>query len=103
MEDDIDEEEELKPLDIGDTLPTLTLKNEKGEDIEISKLAEDQGLVIFLVPKADTRQSSLFRPFYTLASIETLCSRVHNSGVRLPRRLSRLYRIRFRRLLSERR
>ena len=45
----------MKPIDIGDSLPELTLKNEKGEDVEISKLAAEKGVVLFLVPKADTR------------------------------------------------
>ena len=45
----------LKPIDIGDSLPTLTLKNEKDEDIEVSSLAAEKGVVFFLVPKADTR------------------------------------------------
>lgn len=99
----LSEDTELATIDIGDSLPSFTLKNEKGEDVDVATLAAEKGVIFFLVPKADTRQSSLFRPFYALASIETLCSRVHNPGMRLPRRLPRLYRIRFRRLLSERR
>ena len=55
LEDDEEEEPALDTVDIGDQLPTLTLKNEKGEDIEVGKLADDQGVVLFLVPKADTR------------------------------------------------
>lgn len=47
--------EKLPPVDIGDTLPTLTLKNEKNEDIQIADLASEKGVVLFLVPKADTR------------------------------------------------
>lgn len=50
---------ELKTIDIGDTLPNLTLKNEKDEDVEISSLATEKGVVFFLVPKADTRTSTL--------------------------------------------
>ncbi|KAF9449844.1 AhpC-TSA-domain-containing protein [Macrolepiota fuliginosa MF-IS2] len=45
---------QLSPIDIGDTLPSLTLKNEKGEDIQVAEIASDQGAVVFLVPKADT-------------------------------------------------
>ena len=58
LQDDIDEEPELDAIDIGGQLPTLTLKNEKNEDVEIGKIADDQGVVLFLVPKADTRESS---------------------------------------------
>ncbi|KAH6887251.1 thioredoxin-like protein [Coprinopsis sp. MPI-PUGE-AT-0042] len=44
----------LGPIDIGDSLPFLVLKNEKGEDVQIADLAKDKGVVLFLVPKADT-------------------------------------------------
>ncbi|KAF7792706.1 hypothetical protein EIP86_003804 [Pleurotus ostreatoroseus] len=47
-------EEALKPIEIGDSLPTLTLKNEKGEDVEVAELTKEKGVVFFLVPKADT-------------------------------------------------
>ncbi|KAJ3575401.1 hypothetical protein NP233_g1127 [Leucocoprinus birnbaumii] len=46
--------EALAPIDIGDSLPNYVLKNEKGEDIQVGDIAEEQGAVIFLVPKADT-------------------------------------------------
>jgi thioredoxin-dependent peroxiredoxin len=45
----------LPSIDIGDSLPDLTLKNEKGEDIQVADLASEKGVIIFLVPKADTR------------------------------------------------
>lgn len=45
----------LKTIDIGDGLPELTLKNEKGEDVEVASLTAEKGVVFFLVPKADTR------------------------------------------------
>jgi thioredoxin-dependent peroxiredoxin len=48
--------ETLPSIDIGDTLPTLTLKNEKNEDIQIADLASERGVVLFLVPKVDTRK-----------------------------------------------
>lgn len=51
-------EAKLAPIDIGDALPTLTLKNEKGEDIQVAELASEKGVIIFLVPKADTRRST---------------------------------------------
>jgi len=54
LEDDEKEEEGLSSIDIGDTLPSLVLKNEKGEDIQIAELTVEYGLVLFLVPKADT-------------------------------------------------
>lgn len=50
------ETEKLSSVDIGDSLPTLTLKNEKNEDIQIADLASEKGVVLFLVPKADTRK-----------------------------------------------
>ena len=45
----------LQPINIGDTLPPYTLKNEKDEDIDVATLAADKGVIFFLVPKADTR------------------------------------------------
>lgn len=47
---------DLAAIDIGDSLPSYTLKNEKGEDIDVSTLTAEKGLVLFLVPKADTRR-----------------------------------------------
>ncbi|KAG8910072.1 methylglyoxal reductase (NADPH-dependent) gre2, partial [Tulasnella sp. 408] len=46
-----------KELQVGDTLPDLTLKNEKDEDVKIAELAKEKGVVFFLVPKADTLRS----------------------------------------------
>jgi peroxiredoxin Q/BCP len=46
----------LAPIDIGDSLPSFTLKNEKDEDVDISTLTAEKGLVLFLVPKANTRK-----------------------------------------------
>ncbi|KAJ7054275.1 AhpC-TSA-domain-containing protein [Mycena amicta] len=69
-QDEVDAEEEpgLASIDIGDSLPSLTLKNEKDEDVEISTLTADKGLVLFLVPKADTpgctKQACAFRDIY---------------------------------------
>ncbi|KAJ3539630.1 hypothetical protein NM688_g6336 [Phlebia brevispora] len=55
-------------IDIGDSLPTLTLKNEKGEDVEVAELAKEKGVILFLVPKADTpgctTQACGFRDIY---------------------------------------
>ena len=47
----------LSLIDIGGNLPELTLKNEKGEDIQVANLASEKGVILFLVPKADTRES----------------------------------------------
>jgi peroxiredoxin len=47
----------LSPMAVGDTLPSLVLKNEKDEDVDVKSLTEEKGLVLFLVPKADTRTS----------------------------------------------
>lgn len=54
----------LPSIDIGDSLPELTLKNEKGEDIQIAGLASEKGVIIFLVPKADTRTYIQLRSEY---------------------------------------
>lgn len=37
-------------------MPNLTLKNEKDEDIQVADIASEKGAVVFLVPKADTRE-----------------------------------------------
>ena len=43
-------------LKLGEPLPDLVLKNEQGEEVKVENLAEDKkGVVLFLVPKADTR------------------------------------------------
>ncbi|KIL60331.1 hypothetical protein M378DRAFT_110241 [Amanita muscaria Koide BX008] len=64
-----EEEEALQPIDIGGTLPTLTLKNEKDEDVQVADLAAQRGVVMFLVPKADTpgctTQACGFRDVYS--------------------------------------
>ena len=77
----------LSLIDIGGSLPDLTLKNEKGEDIQIASLASEKGVIIFLVPKADTRaskkktkkqpKSMLMLTFFS----SFLHSWVHESGV----------------------
>lgn len=50
---------DVKPLAIGDSLPDLTLKNEKGEEVNVQGLAAENGLILFLVPRADTRECLL--------------------------------------------
>lgn len=45
----------LKPIEIGDSLPAgLVLKNEKDEDFDVASVAEKKGVIMFLVPKANT-------------------------------------------------
>lgn len=61
------EQPEVQLINIGDSLPQMTLKNETGEDVEVSSLAAEKGVILFLIPKADTRGAlhSLFFPFYS--------------------------------------
>ncbi|KAG1779902.1 thioredoxin-like protein [Suillus placidus] len=49
-----DDVADAAPIDIGDILPSITLKNEKGGDIDTGSIAAEKGVVLFLVPKADT-------------------------------------------------
>ncbi|KIM43836.1 hypothetical protein M413DRAFT_389587 [Hebeloma cylindrosporum] len=73
---DVEEEEEeeedgdvaLTRIELGGNLPSVTLKNEKGEDIQVADLAAEKGVILFLVPKADTpgctNQACGFRDIY---------------------------------------
>ncbi|KZT70592.1 AhpC-TSA-domain-containing protein [Daedalea quercina L-15889] len=45
---------QLASIDVGDTLPSFTLQNEKGEDVDVATLSAEKGVIFFLVPKADT-------------------------------------------------
>jgi peroxiredoxin Q/BCP len=45
----------LAPIDIGDSLPSYILKNEQGEDVDVANIAEKNGVILFSIPKADTR------------------------------------------------
>jgi uncharacterized Rmd1/YagE family protein len=45
----------LPPVEVGEKLPSFVLKNEKDVDVDVSTLTGEKGLVLFLVPKADTR------------------------------------------------
>jgi hypothetical protein len=42
---------ELKHIDVGDSLPSFVLRNEKGEDVDVAGLTSEKGIVMFLVPK----------------------------------------------------
>ncbi|KAJ3793042.1 thioredoxin-like protein [Lentinula aff. detonsa] len=48
---------------LGSFLPEITLKSEKEVDVQVSLLAENKGVVLFLVPKADTRAFTVFSLF----------------------------------------
>lgn len=47
----------LAPIDVGDSLPSYILKNEQGEDVDVASLADEGGVVLFSIPKADTCKS----------------------------------------------
>lgn len=51
----------LQNIDVGETLPSFILKNEKGEDVDTASLTAEKGVVLFLVPKADTREHTITR------------------------------------------
>jgi peroxiredoxin Q/BCP len=77
-----DSDTELDKIDIGDSLASLTLvlKNEKDEDVDVATLAAEKGVVLFLVPKADTpgctNQARGFRdihPDFTSVNFDVYC------------------------------
>ncbi len=37
-------------------MPSYIVKNEKDEDVDVATLAAEKGVILFLVPKADTRE-----------------------------------------------
>nr|XP_019049138.1 hypothetical protein I302_02919 [Kwoniella bestiolae CBS 10118]OCF28068.1 hypothetical protein I302_02919 [Kwoniella bestiolae CBS 10118] len=41
-------------LKLGDKLPKITLKDNEGNDVDVSSLTGDKGVVVFLYPRADT-------------------------------------------------
>ncbi|WVQ62282.1 uncharacterized protein L199_000421 [Kwoniella botswanensis] len=41
-------------LKLGDKPPKITLKDNEGNDVDVSQLAGEKGVVVFLYPKADT-------------------------------------------------
>jgi peroxiredoxin Q/BCP len=48
------------PIKLGDSLPSITLQNEKGEDVDVAKLAEGgKGVVLFLYPKVGSYTTSV--------------------------------------------
>ena len=56
---EVEVEAKIDSIDIGDSLPSVSLKNEKGEEVDVAQLAAEKGVVMFLVPKADTRRCSV--------------------------------------------
>ncbi len=62
-DEDAESAPQLTPIDIGDALPDLILKNEKGEDVQVADIAKEKGAIVFLVPKADTRMFIDYPPF----------------------------------------
>ncbi|KAI0042770.1 AhpC-TSA-domain-containing protein [Auriscalpium vulgare] len=44
----------LAPIDIGDSLPSFVLKNEQGEEVDVSTLTAEKGAILFSIPRADT-------------------------------------------------
>lgn len=47
-----------KVMKLGDKLPKVTLKDEEGEDVEVTGLAGERGAVLFLYPKVNLRPGS---------------------------------------------
>ncbi|KII85686.1 hypothetical protein PLICRDRAFT_116043 [Plicaturopsis crispa FD-325 SS-3] len=70
----------VEAIDLGGSLPSVTLKNEKGEDVDVATLTAEKGVVLFLVPKADTpgctTQACGFRdvyPDFTASGFDVYC------------------------------
>lgn len=89
---------DLAAIDIGDPLPSYTLKNEKDEDVDVSTLTAEKGLVLFLVPKADTREFVSSIP----QRVADVTSWMHYTGLWVPGRLSRLHIFGLRGVLPQR-
>lgn len=68
-------------IEIGDSLPALTLKNEKGEDVDVSTLAAEKGVILFLVPKANTRGLSNSSPHDSSAEVASQLAAPHKPAV----------------------
>ncbi|KAI0682225.1 AhpC-TSA-domain-containing protein [Earliella scabrosa] len=70
----------LQSINVGDVLPSYILKNEKDEDVDVASLTAENGVVFFLVPKADTpgctQQACGFRdsyPDFTSLNFDVYC------------------------------
>lgn len=97
-DDDGDDVQTDGPIDIGDVLPSITLKNEKGEDVDTGTIAAEKGAVLFLVPKADTRRFSKFASISCRSYISCSYSWVHYASLWLPRYMGGVHLTRLRRL-----
>ncbi|KAG5438197.1 hypothetical protein PCANB_003048 [Pneumocystis canis] len=77
----------LKPIQLGDTLPDIILKNEYGEDVNIQKIADNYPVIIFAYPKASTPgctvQGCGFRDNY--AAIESKNYRIYGLSMDTPK------------------
>ena len=71
----------LASINIGDTLPSYTLKNKKDESIDVSNLTMEKGLVLFLISKMDTGQ---FAPLYLTGALLTIISWMHDTSLWVP-------------------
>jgi len=92
-EEEGDGDAALPRIELGGSLPSVTLKNEKGEDIQVADLAAEKGVILFLVPKADTRTlvysfCSTDVPTYPFCCCFFLHSWLHKPSLRFPGYLS---------------
>ncbi|SJL14453.1 uncharacterized protein ARMOST_17910 [Armillaria ostoyae] len=89
--DDSDEspQETVEQLQIGSSLAglSITLPNQNGEDVEIGTIASERGVVLFLVPRADTpgctQQACAYRDAYdkfTEAGYDVYCLSADEPG-----------------------
>ncbi|KTW30042.1 thioredoxin peroxidase DOT5 [Pneumocystis jirovecii RU7] len=77
----------LKPIQLGDTLPDIILKNELEEDVHIQNIADEYPVIIFAYPKASTpgctAQGCGFRDNY--ATIESKNYRIYGLSMDMPK------------------
>ncbi|KAG7440179.1 AhpC-TSA-domain-containing protein [Guyanagaster necrorhizus] len=82
-------QEKAEQLQIGSSLAglSITLPNQKGEDVEIGMIASERGVVLFLVPRADTpgctQQACAYRDAYdkfTEAGYDVYCLSADEEG-----------------------
>ncbi|KAK0199595.1 AhpC-TSA-domain-containing protein [Desarmillaria ectypa] len=89
--EDMDElpQEKAEQLQIGSSLAglSITLPNQNGLDVEIATIAKERGVVLFLVPRADTpgctQQACAYRDAYdkfTEAGYDVYCLSADESG-----------------------
>ena len=44
----------IKNVKVGDSIPSITLKDHAGEDVDLADIAKDSGIVLFSYPAAST-------------------------------------------------